>query len=164
MYPVSYMFGLYDFRDGAWYEPTPEEKVQHIIELLNITPGQCAVDLGSGDGRIVIAMAKMGAYAVGFEKDGKLVQQANENIRIAGLSERAKIIHANFWKIDLSPFERVSVYQMKSIMKKLEHKLQKELPIGARVVSNYWQFPMWKSQKYNNDLWLYEKLSNKAEK
>lgn len=158
MYPVSYMFGLYDLRDGAWYEPTPEEKVQHMIELLDIKPGQHAVDLGSGDGRIVIAMAKKGAYAVGFEKDDKLVRQANDNIRLAGLTKRAKIIHANFWKEDLSQFDRVSIYQMKSIMKKLEHKLQKELPIGARVVSNYWQFPMWKPCANSENLWLYTKI------
>lgn len=157
MYPISYMFGLYDFRDGAWYEPTPDEKVQHMMQLLDVKPGHRAVDLGSGDGRIVIAMAKRGAYAVGFEKDEKLVKKANENIKTAGLSKRAKIIHANFWKEDLSRFDRVSVYQMKSIMKKLEQKLQKELPIGALAVSNYWQFPTWKALNHDEDLWLYVK-------
>lgn len=157
MYPLSYVLGLRHFRDGAWFEATPEEKVEQMISLLDIKPGQHAIDLGSGDGRIVIAMAKKGAYAVGIEKDEKLVMEANHHIKMEGLSKKAIIIHANFWKMDLSQFEKVSVYQIKTIMKRLEKKLQKELPSHAHVVSNYWQFPTWKPSKTIGDLLLYIK-------
>ena len=155
MYPLSYLFGLNRFCDGAWFEATPPEKVEQLIDLLDIKPGQHAVDLGSGDGRVVLAMAKKGAYAVGIEKDEKLVKESNHLIQLAGFSKHAKIIHANLWDIDLSSFEKVSVYQIKTIMKRLEQKLQKELPTGAYVVSNYWQFPTWKPSKKVGDVLLY---------
>lgn len=160
MYPVSYMFGLASFTDGAWYEPTPNEKIQQIIACAQIKPGQKAVDLGSGDGRIVIALAQAGAKAVGIEKDRKLVDISRANIRKANLSRQATITHANFWTIGLQEFDIVVMYQFKTIMERLETKLQAELPKHALVISNYWQLPHWIPCKQSGEIYLYQKKAH----
>ena len=70
---------------GAIYVPTEKERVKKMVEFLKIKPGQAVVDLGAGDGRLLIALAKAGAKAYGYEVDPFLVTSARENIKQAGL-------------------------------------------------------------------------------
>lgn len=149
------MIGFRSFRNGAWYEPTPPEKVAQIIKLLKIKKGMRAVDLGSGDGRLVIALANAGALATGYELDPRLVKLSRDNIKTSGVGKHAQIIQSSFWDADLASADLVCVYQVRTVMKRLEAKLRHELPEGARVVSNYWRFPTWDIAKSENDLHLY---------
>src|SRR5690348_5440140 len=73
------------------FVPSPQEVVDKMIELAGVKQGDVVYDLGSGDGRIVIAAAKKGAKTVGFEIDGDLVKQSRENIRAAGVQDSAEI-------------------------------------------------------------------------
>jgi precorrin-6B methylase 2 len=112
-----------------------------MADLADISAGERAVDLGSGDGRVVIALARKGADAHGYEINPALVLLSLRNIRRAGLSGRAHIHWGSFWRADLSGFHAVTVFQGSFVMRRLERKVLRELPDGARVVSDYWRFP-----------------------
>lgn len=142
---------------GGIYVPIRKEKIQTVIELANIKPGERAVDLGSGDGRLLIALARAGAKTFGYEIGPILIKKSRENIKKAGLENDIAIYWENFWQVNLSEFDIVVVYGMRHVMPKLEKKLKRELKKGARVISNNFQFPNWPLKKEINKVYLYEK-------
>ena len=142
---------------GAIFMPTPDEAVITMISLLNIQPGEKAVDLGSGDGKLVIALAKAGANVEGYEINPFLVWISRKNIKKAKLTDSAVIHQKDFWKIDFSPFSIVTLYGVPYIMDKLEEKLKKELKPGARVASNYFGFSSWEPLQKEKNVSLYIK-------
>lgn len=157
MYPLAYLSGLKTFERGCWYEPSGNDRISSMIRLLSIVPGDTAVDIGSGDGRVVLALAMAGAQALGIEKDSRLVSRSQAAIRQAKLEDRATIIQADMWQQSYHNFNKVVLYQFKTVMDSLEQKLLSELPSGARVVSNFWQFPHWKLSGHEQNVYLYIK-------
>lgn len=145
------------FFGGAIYVPTKEKRVREMIDFLGIRPGEKAVDLGAGDGRLLIALAKAGAEAHGYEINPFLVSRARKNIKKAGFEGKAFIYQKNFWSEDLSQFDVATIYGISRIMKKLEDKLRKELKQNARVVSNAFNFPTWDYSKKEGAVYLYIK-------
>lgn len=141
---------------GAPYVPSHNETVKRMMHLANIQPGQKTVDLGSGDGRVVIAMAQQGAEAYGYDNNPFLVYLARRNIRRAGLTNKAFVYWGNFWKVDYRPFDLVTVYAMPYIMGRLYKKLKKELRPGSRILSNAFAFPHQEPIKKDRALYLYE--------
>lgn len=139
------------------YVPASSAKVRLIVELAGIKAGERAADLGSGDGRIIIAFARAGAQAYGFEINPALVLLARFRIRLAGLRGKAFVHWKSFWGQDFSSFDMVAVYGMPHIMKDLEAKLHKELKPGARVVSLTFPFPTWPHLKKEDGAYLYIK-------
>lgn len=142
---------------GAPYLPVDKAKLAVMIRLANIKSGERAVDLGSGDGRIVIAFAKNGAEAHGYEINPLLVWLSRRNIRRAGLAGRAFIHWKSFRLADFSKFQIVTVYGLRSIMKELEGRLQRELPADGRVVSRLFKFPNWPIGESEQSVYLYKK-------
>jgi ribosomal protein L11 methylase PrmA len=141
---VAYYLGI--FR-GAPFVPTFRNSLGKMIVAAKIQPGEKLADLGSGDGRIVIAAAKNGAQAHGYEINPVLVWYSRWQISQAGLSGKAFVHWKSFWKADLSEYQIVTVFGITSIMKDLEAKLKAELKPGSRVVSNIFQFPNWEGEK-----------------
>ena len=142
---------------GAINVPSQPGTVEKMIELSGAGPGKKAVDLGCGEGRLVIALAKAGAEAHGFEINPFLVRRAKEKIKQEGLDDKAFVYLKNLWKQDLSDFDVVTIYAMKHMMNPLGKKLQKELKSGAKVVSNHFQFKNWKPAQKKDDIYLYIK-------
>ncbi|MBI2041540.1 MAG: 50S ribosomal protein L11 methyltransferase [Candidatus Nealsonbacteria bacterium] len=142
---------------GAIYVPTSRSKVEKIIEVAAIKPGDKAVDLGSGDGRLVIALAKSGAEAHGYEINPLLVALSRKNIRKEKIIDKAFINLGSFWGQDLSSFNVVAVYGMNHVMRRLEKKLKKELKPGSKIVSNGFEFPSWPPVKAEEGIYLYIK-------
>jgi cyclopropane fatty-acyl-phospholipid synthase-like methyltransferase len=142
---------------GAIYVPTSEEKIEKMVKLLKIKPGQKVVDLGAGDGRVLVALAKAGAKAYGYEINPYLVSRAIKNIQKAKLADKAFIYWKSMWTIDLKDFDAVAIYPMEHIMKRLEKKFEKELKPGAKIVSNYFLLPTWKPDSTDGDVRLYVK-------
>ena len=136
---------------------TTKEKVKKMVEFLDIKPGQKAVDLGSGEGRLFIALAKAGAKAYGFEINPFLVSHAKKNIKEAGLEESAFVSCKNFWHQNLKDFDMVAVFPMAHMMEKLEKKFDRELKPQAKVVINYFKLPTWKPDRAEDDVYLYIK-------
>lgn len=101
-------------------------------------------DLGSGDGRLAIALARGGIAEVhGYEINWLLVQYSRARVAKAGLSDRVTIHWQSMWDVDLSHCDVVTLYQHTIVMSKLEAKLVNELKPTARVVSNSFRFPNW---------------------
>ena len=126
-----------------------------MVELADPRHGEKAVDLGSGDGRVVIALARAGAEAHGFEINPALVLLSRWNVRRSGLARQARIHWGSFWRADLSPFHVVTVFQGGFVMRRLERKVLKELRPEARLVSDYWGLPNLKPQSLSGTLFLY---------
>jgi len=142
---------------GAIYVPTGSEKINKMIKLARAGPGKKAVDLGSGDGRIVIALARAGAEAHGYEVNPLLVRISRKKIREAGLSEKAFIHWKSFWGQDLSGFDVVTLFGATYVMRRLEKKLKKELRPKAKVASYVFRFPHWTPVLREKSVYLYEK-------
>lgn len=147
---------LFPLGRGAIYEPSDNREVETIIRLADIKKGQKTTDLGSGDGRIVIAMAKKGAKAHGYEVNPFLVYRSREKIKQAGLEKNAFIHWKSFWRTDFSDFDVVVTFQVGYIMKKLEKKLFKEMKPGSLIISHYWTFPNVKPLETRGEIHLYQ--------
>ena len=137
--------------------PTSRERVEKMTALINLQPGKKVVDLGAGDGRLVIAMAKLGIESHGYEVNPFLVARARKEITKAGLDGKAFMHCKNLWRVNVGDFDGVILYAMKHMMKKLENKLTKELKPGSVVVSNYFAFPNWKAKVAEDNIYLYIK-------
>ncbi len=111
------------------FVPSPQDVVDKMIELAGVKKGDTVYDLGSGDGRIVIAAAKKGAKAVGFEIDPDLVKESRDNIRKAGVQELA------------------AMYLLPDVNLKLKPNLLSQLKPGSRVVSHSFDMGDWKPDK-----------------
>lgn len=137
------------------YVPSSEEKLRTMMELAQVEIGDRAVDLGCGDGRVLLAMAMRGALATGYEVEPGRVELSLANVRNMGFSDRVVIYKKSFWEVDLSEFDLVTVYGVTRIMERLEKKLLAELKPGAKVVSNSFIFPNWVPIQEKNDVYLY---------
>ena len=126
------------------YVPTPENVVAKMLEMANVKRSDIVYDLGSGDGRIVITAAqKYGASGVGYDIDPKRIQEANENARIAGVTDRVRFVQQDLFEADLSQATVVTLYLLPDVNLKLLPKLLKELKPGTRIVSHNYHFGDW---------------------
>jgi len=149
-------FGIPFFR-GAPYAPTSPKGVRRMIDLAGIRPGMRTVDLGSGDGRIVIALARTGTQAEGFEINRVLVWWSRMRIRAAGLEDRATVHHRSIFDADLSQYDAILLFGVFHMMEKLEEKLDAEAQPGTVIVSNLFRFPTWQPVHREGKLYVYEK-------
>lgn len=152
----SIMF-LQSIIKGAPYIPIRDRALKKMIEFADIKPGQKAVDLGSGDGRIVIALANAGAIAYGYEINPILVWWTKYRIKKEGLEGKAFVYRKSFWNEDFSSFDIVTLFGIRKIMKELEGKLDKELKPGAKIMSFGFSFPDWTPIKKEEAVFLYKK-------
>ena len=135
---------------------TPD-KVEIMVELLNVKPGEKIAELGSGDGRIAIALAKKGAVVTGIEISFILCLVAKINVAKEKLQDKIKFVRGNFWNMNYSDFDAITLFGIPYIMEDMEKKLHGELKKGARVVVNNFTFPNWKPAKQKENIFLYLK-------
>ncbi|MBU2591983.1 MAG: methyltransferase domain-containing protein [Patescibacteria group bacterium] len=140
---------------GPIFKPTSFKKVKLMISLAKVKKGDLVVDLGSGDGRILIEAAKRGAKAIGYEIDPFLVLKSRKEIKKAGLSNLAKVYWKSFWLADLKEPTVITTYLFPKYMDKLYLLLKKNRPTNLRLVSNRYQFSRKKSIKSKNGIYLY---------
>lgn len=133
---------------GAPYVPTPSAIVDRMLTLANVGPGDYLIDLGSGDGRLVItAVAQYKARGgMGVEIDRSLVQQARGQAERAGVADRVTFVAGDLFRADIGPATVVTLYLLPSMMGDVEAKLRKELRPGTRVVSHDYPLPTWKPE------------------
>jgi len=129
----------------APYVASPARVVDLMLEMAKIKPGETVYDLGSGDGRIVIAAAgKYKAKAVGVEISPKLVASAAAEIERAGLSADARVMQGDVLQTDFTGADVVTMYLETRLNAELRPRLEKFLKPGARVVSHDSAVPGWK--------------------
>jgi protein-L-isoaspartate O-methyltransferase len=132
----------------APYYPTPELVVEKMLDLGGLKAGEKMFDLGSGDGRIVIAAArKYKARATGVEFDPSLARQSAERIKTLGLASLADIIQGDLLLQDYSSADLITVYLLPVGNGKVTPLLDKQLKKGARVVAHDFEFTAWKPTK-----------------
>jgi SAM-dependent methyltransferase len=128
-------------KDIIWV-PTPNELVDKMLELAEINGNDFVIDLGSGDGRTVIAAAKLGAKALGIEFNHDLVELSEKKAELAGVSSKAKFIEADLFKCDLSEATVITMFLSPELNLKLRPRLL-DLKAGTRVVSNTFSMGKW---------------------
>lgn len=122
---------------------TPPLIVERMLQLADVTNADRLADLGSGDGRIVIAAARRGAFARGFEIDGALVALSVRNAERAGVINRAEFLKQDIFAVDYTPYSVLTMYLLPEYNVKLRPKLLAELKPGARIVSHEWDMGDW---------------------
>ncbi len=128
----------------APYVVTPQDVVDEMLQVAGIRKDDFVYDLGSGDGRIVIAAARRyGARGVGFELEPELVRRARENARRANVSHLVEFRQQDVMTIDLSPATVVTLYLGREANLKLRPHLLTQLRPGARVVSHEFDMGDW---------------------
>lgn len=141
---------------GGPFVWTNETNIENMLKLAGNIKGKKIADLGSGDGRLVIAFAKKGATeAHGYEINPLLFLWSRVKIRVNNLQNVAFIHFGNFWGQDLSKFDIVVNYGLSFLMYKLEKKLENELKRGAKVIVHAYKFPFWKEDRKLGAIRLY---------
>ena len=130
-----------DGKDVIWV-PTPEALVNKMLQIAEVTSKDFVIDLGSGDGRTVIAAAKLGARAVGIEFNPDMVELSKKNAEEARVSEKAKFIQADLFEYDLSEATVITMFLLPEINLKLRPRLL-DLKPGTRIVSNTFTMGDW---------------------
>lgn len=137
--------------------PIQDNRLSAMLKLAQVKPGEKMLDLGSGDGKILIAFARMGAYCCGVEIDKTLCSLSGYNIWRRKLSGKVFIRNGNFWNISFEKYDIITVYGMNCIMDRLERKILKEAKIGCRILSNRFTFPGMKPVRVQDFVYLYIK-------
>lgn len=132
-------------KDVVWV-PTPEVLVEKMLDLANVTPKDFVIDLGSGDGRTVIAAAKRGARALGVEYNPDMVALSEYNARQAGVADRATFVRGDIFEYDFSKADVITMFLLPSINMKLRPKLLEMKP-GTRIVSNSFTMEDWEADR-----------------
>lgn len=131
-------------RSVAPYVPSPEGVVADLLELAEVGPDDFVIDLGSGDGRIVITAAKLyGASGLGVEIEPDLVTLANASAREQGVADRVSFIEQDLFETDLTGATVVTMYLLPEVVNALKDKLVRELEPGTRVLSHDYYIDGW---------------------
>ena len=129
------------------FVPTPQVTVDEMLRLANVGPKDFVLDLGSGDGRIVITAArKFGARALGVDLDFHLIIQSEESARQAGVEDRVKFLQQDLFKTDLGQATVISMYLLPAVTQKLRPLLLGLKP-GTRIVSHDFDLGDWKPDR-----------------
>jgi|APCry1669188879_1035177.scaffolds.fasta_scaffold17146_2 SAM-dependent methyltransferase len=125
------------------YVTTPQNVVDAMLELAQVGPGDRLLDLGSGDGRIVITAARrFGISGLGIEIDPSLVELSRKNARSQGVAEQARFVVDDLMTADLNSFNVITMYLLPDVNLRLRPKLR-SLPAGTRIVSHDWDMGDW---------------------
>jgi precorrin-6B methylase 2 len=137
--------------ENDWRVPfitTPGDVVERMLELAGTQAGDLVADLGSGDGRIVIAAArKYGARGLGIELDAKLVEASRANARRVGLRDRVTFVQGDVLTADFSQASVVTVYLLPDLIGRLEPRFMSELKPGTRIVSHAFRMASWRPDR-----------------
>jgi precorrin-6B methylase 2 len=128
-------------KDVVWV-PTPPELVEKMLDMAAVTPQDIVMDLGSGDGRNIIAAAKRGARAIGVEFNPDMVQLAQRMAREAGVGERATFIEGDMFEADVSNATVLALFLLPDNLEKLKDKFLRMRP-GSRIVLNTFSVHNW---------------------
>lgn len=131
------------------YVPSPKSVVSDMLTLAEVGPNDFVIDLGSGDGRIVLTAAKVfGARGFGVDIDEKLVREANEAAKKEGIADRVRFSTQDLFKTDISRATVLTLYLLPNTVNMLKDKLLAELKPGTRILSHDYPLSGWLPEKY----------------
>ena len=130
------------------FVPTPNDVVNKMLELANVTAKDVVYDLGCGDGRIVITAAqRYGCRGVGIDIDPERIREATENARKAGVSNLVEFRQEDLFKADFREATVITLYLLPDLNVKLRARLWEEMKPGTRIVSHQFDMGTWKPEK-----------------
>ncbi|MDN4054877.1 class I SAM-dependent methyltransferase [Massilia sp. YIM B02763] len=131
------------------YVPTPQDVVDRMLELAHVAKSDYLIDLGCGDGRIVVSAAReFGAQGLGIDLNPERITEARANAKKAGVGTRVDFRIANLFETDLSRASVVTLYLLPDVNVKLRPKLWQQLKVGSRVVSHAFDMgPEWPPER-----------------
>ncbi len=136
-------------KDAGPYVPSPQSVVSDMLRYADVGPDDFLIDLGSGDGRIVLTAAKVfGARGFGVEIKDHLVKQANEAAQKEGIADRARFLKQDLFKTDVSQATVITMYLLPDTVNLLKDKFLAELRPGTRIVSHDYPLTGWIPEKY----------------
>jgi len=145
---VAFSADVEPVKNAGPYVPSPQSVVSDMLRYADVGPGDFLIDLGSGDGRIVLTAAKVfGARGFGVEIKDDLVKRANEAARVEGLSGRVKFMTADLFKTDISQASVITMYLLPDTVNLLKDKFLSELRPGTRIVSHDYPLTGWLPEK-----------------
>ena len=132
-------------KDVVWV-PTPQVVVDKMLDMARVTAKDYVMDLGSGDGRMVITAAKRGARAMGVEYNPDMVELSKRNAAKEGMSARATFVKADLFETDFSQATVITMFLLPEINLRLRPKIL-DLKPGTRIVSNTFTMGEWKADE-----------------
>ena len=136
-------------KDVIWV-PTPDEVVDRMLRMAQVTQNDLVYDLGAGDGKIAIAAAKkFGARAVGIEYDADMAKHAQGNVEKAGVAGKARIIRGDIFATDFSQATVVTMYLLPGLNMKLRPTILSMRP-GTRIVSHSFTMEDWEADEISS--------------
>jgi Methyltransferase domain len=131
-------------KDAGPYVPSPQSVVADMLRYAEVGPQDFLIDLGSGDGRIVLTAAKVfGARGFGVEIKEELVRKANEAARQEGVADRVRFLQQDLFRTDLSQATVITMYLLPDTVNLLKDKFLSELRPGTRIVSHDYPLTGW---------------------
>ncbi len=137
------------------YVATQRQKIKTIIKFASIKRGQTVIDLGSGDGRLLLAATQKGAHAIGYEINPLLIILTLVHASLKGFANQIEVKRKNLWQADLAVADVIFVYGRKKNMKDFENFVYQNAKNGTRIVVNTNPFPAKKPTKTENGIFLY---------
>jgi SAM-dependent methyltransferase len=152
LFPLLLMLGTasgqYQNSLDVPFVPTPEEVVETMLAMAEISPNDVLYDLGCGDGRIVITAAKKyNCRGVGIDLDPVRIRESQFNAQEAGVEDRVEFLHKDLFEADFSQATVVTLYLLTEVNRKLRPRLLRELNPGTRVVSHDFDMGEWAADK-----------------
>ncbi len=133
-------------KDVIWV-PTPDDVVERMLNMAQVTPSDFVIDLGSGDGKIAIMAAKkFGARALGIEYNPDMVKLSQDNARAAGVAEKASFRRADIFASDFSQATVITMYLLPALNMKLRPQILSMRP-GTRVASHSFSMEDWEADE-----------------
>lgn len=154
---IIFSFTIWADLKGAPFVRSRKDRIETMLGMADIRPGVRVLELGSGDGTLVLQAAQMGAIATGIEINPFLVWLGRRNTRKAALDGRADFIRADIFKISLTEEKPdiVLLYLLPGTLKKLKEKLAAELPAGTRIISNAFRIEGLMQTAAENNVYAY---------
>jgi hypothetical protein len=136
-------------KNAGPYVPSPQSVVSDMLRYADVNAKDFLIDLGSGDGRIVLTAAKVfGARGFGVEIKEDLVKRANESAKEQGMADRVKFMKQDLFKTDISQASIITMYLLPDTVNLLKDKFINELKPGTRIVSHDYPLTGWIPEKY----------------
>jgi 16S rRNA A1518/A1519 N6-dimethyltransferase RsmA/KsgA/DIM1 with predicted DNA glycosylase/AP lyase activity len=154
---VLFVSAIVSIWNGAPFVVTSKETIANIIKISSVKKGDKVIDLGSGDGRVLLAFASKGAEVYGCETNPILVLISRLRLRVAGQTKNSHIMLKSLWKEDLGKYDIIYVFGIKHIMPSLEKKIISEAKPSTKIISQSYKFPNMRYSRCLEGVYLYIK-------
>jgi SAM-dependent methyltransferase len=152
-FAVVMLFGFVVFY-GAPYLPTTRRQVEAALDLLDLKPGQTMLELGSGDGRVMLAAARRGWHVIGVELNPLLV--VFSKLMTLRYRRHVRVVWGSFWRVRLPQADGIFVFLLDKYMNKLDKKITQEFSNPVKLVSFAFRIPDRRHVRENGGVYLYK--------